>query len=267
MYGVSTRATFALGAAALTLTVRRLVLYEPGIADAEDLVTPELGERFDALLATGDGGSSGGPAPAAGSSAPTGSAPVGCGGRPTGPAPQRLVTHRLAGCLSDVMGTKVDRLVLAELSDPDRLGRLGVERFRRFVARRDVRVRTEVTERVARRDVRVSTEVAERLVTADGHGPCRSHRSSSDSIRAALWTVRLPDPDTCRTVPMNSQTSGPTASAARRPVGLSRYTIPEKARGLQPLVQQRRDRLRQCTPSSAAFLARCSARSADNGLG
>lgn len=171
VYGVSTRATFALGAAALTLTVRRLVLYEPGIADAEDLVTPELGERFDALLATGDGGSSGGPAPAAGSSAPTGSAPVGCGGRPTGPAPQRLVTHRLAGCLSDVMGTKVDRLVLAELSDPDRLGRLGVERFRRFVARRDVRVRTEVAERVARRDVRVSTEVAERLVTADGHGP------------------------------------------------------------------------------------------------
>ncbi len=55
VYGVSNGATFALGAAALTSNVRRLALYEPGIADVEDLVTPELEERLDALLAAGDG--------------------------------------------------------------------------------------------------------------------------------------------------------------------------------------------------------------------
>jgi transposase len=46
----------------------------------------------------------------------------------------------LAGALSDVLRTKVGRLVLTEFADPDRLARLGVARFRRFAARRDVRV-------------------------------------------------------------------------------------------------------------------------------
>ena len=54
LYGISNGATFALGAAALTDNIRRLALYEPGIADAEDLVPPELEERLDALLADGD---------------------------------------------------------------------------------------------------------------------------------------------------------------------------------------------------------------------
>ena len=54
VYGVSNGATFALGAAALTSNVRRLVLYEPGIFDVADLITPELGERLDAMLAAGD---------------------------------------------------------------------------------------------------------------------------------------------------------------------------------------------------------------------
>ncbi len=54
VYGVSSGATFALGAAALTSNVRRLALYEPGIADADDLVPPELDERLEALLAAGD---------------------------------------------------------------------------------------------------------------------------------------------------------------------------------------------------------------------
>ncbi len=54
VYGVSNGATFALGAATRTRNVRRLVLYEPGIADAEGLVPPELDARLDALLAEGD---------------------------------------------------------------------------------------------------------------------------------------------------------------------------------------------------------------------
>ncbi len=54
VYGVSNGATFALGAATLTSNIRRLALYEPGIADADDLVPPELDRRFDAMLADGD---------------------------------------------------------------------------------------------------------------------------------------------------------------------------------------------------------------------
>ena len=55
VYGVSNGATFALGAAALTSNVRRLALYEPGITDVADLVSPELDARLEALLAAGDG--------------------------------------------------------------------------------------------------------------------------------------------------------------------------------------------------------------------
>ena len=54
VYGVSNGATFALGAAALTTNVRRLALYEPGVFVAADLITPELGESLDSLLAAGD---------------------------------------------------------------------------------------------------------------------------------------------------------------------------------------------------------------------
>jgi transposase len=53
--------------------------------------------------------------------------------------------------LSDVLGTKVGRLVAAHFADPARLAHLGVERFRDFAARRDVHV---------------SRPVAGRLVTA-----------------------------------------------------------------------------------------------------
>jgi len=52
--GVSNGATFALGSAPLTTELRRLALYEPGIYDAQDLITPALSERLDALLAAGD---------------------------------------------------------------------------------------------------------------------------------------------------------------------------------------------------------------------
>ena len=54
VYAVSNGATFALGAAPLTTNLRRLALYEPGINDAQDLITPALNDRLDALLAAGD---------------------------------------------------------------------------------------------------------------------------------------------------------------------------------------------------------------------
>lgn len=54
----------------------------------------------------------------------------------------------LAGCLSDVLATKVGRLVVAEFTDPDRLAKLGVERFRRFAARRDVKVNITIAQRL-----------------------------------------------------------------------------------------------------------------------
>lgn len=54
VYGVSNGATFALGAAVLTSNIRRLALYEPGITDVDDLVTPALEERLHALLADED---------------------------------------------------------------------------------------------------------------------------------------------------------------------------------------------------------------------
>jgi transposase len=54
----------------------------------------------------------------------------------------------LAGCLHDVLGTKVGRLVAADFADPARLAKLGVERFRRYAARRDVLVQVKVAERL-----------------------------------------------------------------------------------------------------------------------
>ena len=54
VYGISNGATFALGAATLTDSIRRLALYEPGIDDVDDLVSPELDQRLDALLDGGD---------------------------------------------------------------------------------------------------------------------------------------------------------------------------------------------------------------------
>lgn len=74
----------------------------------------------------------------------------------------------VAGSLLD---TKVGRLVLAEFSDPDRLAKLGAERFRRFAANRDVAVRRAVADRfVAAAKAAVPLEdaaVARRLLAAD----------------------------------------------------------------------------------------------------
>ncbi|MPZ12805.1 MAG: transposase, partial [Kiloniellaceae bacterium] len=54
----------------------------------------------------------------------------------------------LGATLSSVLGTKVGRLVAVEFSDPDRLARMGVARFRSFAARRDVRVNVAMAERL-----------------------------------------------------------------------------------------------------------------------
>ena len=50
--------------------------------------------------------------------------------------------------VSDVLGTKVGRLVAAQFADPARLAHLGVERFRSFAARRGVQVNRPVDGRL-----------------------------------------------------------------------------------------------------------------------
>ncbi len=50
--------------------------------------------------------------------------------------------------ISDVLGTKVGRLVATEFADPTRLARLGVERFRTFAARRGVHVNRGIAGRL-----------------------------------------------------------------------------------------------------------------------
>ena len=55
VYGVSSGASYALNAAALTGSIRRLVLYEPAAGSAaEDLVPDEFLERLEAMLAAGE---------------------------------------------------------------------------------------------------------------------------------------------------------------------------------------------------------------------
>jgi transposase len=50
--------------------------------------------------------------------------------------------------ISDVLGTKVGRLVAAQFPDPARLAHLGVERFRAFAARRGVQVNRSIAGRL-----------------------------------------------------------------------------------------------------------------------
>lgn len=67
--------------------------------------------------------------------------------------------------------TKVGRLVLGEFCDPDRLARMGVERFRRFAANRDVIVARKVAQRfvdAAKAAVPLQgADTARRLLAAD----------------------------------------------------------------------------------------------------
>lgn len=77
-----------------------------------------------------------------------------------------------SGCLgASLLDTKVGRLVLAEFSDPGRLARMGVERFRRFAAARDVIVARKVAQRfIAAAKAAAPLEgaaTARQLLTAD----------------------------------------------------------------------------------------------------
>jgi len=54
----------------------------------------------------------------------------------------------LAGCLADLLGAKVGRLLVAHFPDPARLARLGPARFRAFAARRGVIVAGKLAERL-----------------------------------------------------------------------------------------------------------------------
>jgi len=73
--------------------------------------------------------------------------------------------------LPDVLGTKVGRLVAAEFADPARLSAMGVTRFIRFAAHRELRVTRSVAERLvtAARDALPTrdADIARRVLTAD----------------------------------------------------------------------------------------------------
>lgn len=75
----------------------------------------------------------------------------------------------LAGCLADVLGTKVGRLVATEFTDPARLAAMGVARFRRYAANRDIRVNVAVAERLveaARQALPTETAIVARTIAA-----------------------------------------------------------------------------------------------------
>ncbi|GFG52146.1 hypothetical protein MAGR_35870 [Mycolicibacterium agri] len=73
--------------------------------------------------------------------------------------------------LSDVLGTKIGRLIAAEFADPGRLAGLGVTRLIRFAATRDLQLRHPVAERLvaAARDALPTRDavVARRILAAD----------------------------------------------------------------------------------------------------
>lgn len=59
-----------------------------------------------------------------------------------------LVFPGLDGCFTDMLNTKIGRLLLAEAMTPDRIARLGVVRLRRFASRRGVVVTRAKAEQV-----------------------------------------------------------------------------------------------------------------------
>jgi transposase len=65
--------------------------------------------------------------------------------------------------ISDVLGTRVGRLIAAHFTDPARLARLGVDRFRDFAARRGVQVNHRVADRLVGA-ARVALPTAEAVV-------------------------------------------------------------------------------------------------------
>jgi len=72
----------------------------------------------------------------------------------------------VAACLCSLLDTKVGRLVIAEFSDPARLARLGVARFRTFAARRGIRVSVTIAQRLVEA-ARQALPTAEAAVARD----------------------------------------------------------------------------------------------------
>jgi hypothetical protein len=97
--------------------------------------------------------------------------------------------------LPDVLGTRVGRLVAVEFADPHRLAALGVTRFVRFAANRELRVRRSAADRLvaaARAALPAPEVVVARQVLAD------------DLVLLAAWTRRSSprkprSPSCCRT--------------------------------------------------------------------
>ncbi len=74
-----------------------------------------------------------------------------------------------SGCFHRVMGTQVGRLVVTAFRDPVRLVRLGVDRFRRYAARRGVRVTTAKAEQLVA-TARVSLPASDASVAREAIG-------------------------------------------------------------------------------------------------
>lgn len=77
----------------------------------------------------------------------------------------------LTRALPNVLGTRIGHLVAAEFADPVRLASLGVSRFIRFAAHRDLQLRRPVAERLvtAAREALPTTDavIARRILAAD----------------------------------------------------------------------------------------------------
>jgi transposase len=76
-----------------------------------------------------------------------------------------LVFPGLDGCFSDVLAAKAGRVIVADICDPDRIRRLGVDGLRRFVSRRGVILSTpKATQLVDAARVALRLPAAERAV-------------------------------------------------------------------------------------------------------
>jgi transposase len=95
----------------------------------------------------------------------------------------------LAGCLADLLGTKVGRLVVAHFADPARLAQLGPARFRAFAAHRGVLVAGKAAERlVAAARVALPTDQAgvARQVLADDLALLAALDGQIDAVQGRL---------------------------------------------------------------------------------
>ena len=187
------------------------------------------------------------------------------------------------------MGAQVGRLVVTDYRDPERLARLGVERFRRYAARRGVRVTSAMATRlitaarvslpagdaaVAREaigwDLDLLAEIDRQLAIATGHlervlpaTPFQVLTTTSGwaTIRAAGYGGALGDPARWDTASQVYRASGLTPAVAessghRVDGGISR----EGSVGLRWALLELGLGLRHHEPAARAYAARLAAR-------